>query len=223
MDKVIFWDFDGTLVYPNQRFLNSFDFSLKKYGYNLDREKMLEHLKSISPWYNCDTAYPTQLDKWWENFLNGLTPFYDENKVDESVRDNISNLFKQKMTTENNYVVYEDTKFVLQKCIEKGYKNYLLTNNFPELDFFVKDLGLAEYLAGLVISSHVGYEKPRKELYDYAKTMAGCNSGIMVGDNPNTDILGGKNAGLKTVFVHNQSPSEADYSFDTLTKILDII
>lgn len=45
----------------------------------------------------------------------------------------------------------------------------------------------------------------------------------MVGDNPNADILGGKQAGLKTVFVHNQNPSQADYTFNTLEQILQIL
>ena len=107
--------------------------------------------------------------------------------------------------------------------MQLGYRNYLLSNNFPELTHFVEDFGLTKYFSGLIVSSHVGYEKPRQELYDYAKKMANCDSGVMVGDNPVADILGGKQAGLKTVFVHNSNPSQADYTFNSLEEILKII
>ena len=140
MDKVIFWDFDGTLVHVGPRYIDFFDFALKQYGYTLDRSQIFEHLKSASPWYNLDKPHPNQVDKWWDRFLDGLNGFYALNNVDKSHCQKINAIFKQKMATENTYVLYDDAKDVLQKCIEKGYKNYLLTNNYPELDVFVKEL-----------------------------------------------------------------------------------
>lgn len=32
MDKVVFWDFDGTLVKPNERFVDNFAYALKENG-----------------------------------------------------------------------------------------------------------------------------------------------------------------------------------------------
>ena len=223
MDKVIFWDFDGTLVHPNQRFVDALDVSLRQSGYIIERESIVKYLKTIFPWLNYDKSYQNQTSKWWDNFLGNLTPFYMENKVAKEDFDKINLTYKQRITTINDYVLYNDTKMVLKKCVEFGYKNYLLSNNYPELPYFVQDLGLTEYFSGLIVSSHIGYEKPRQELYDYAKKLAKCNSGIMVGDNPNADILGGKQAGLKAVFVHNQNPSQADYTFNTLKQILQIL
>lgn len=223
MDKVIFWDFDGTLVNPNKRFVLALNFSLKKFGYSTDLIDIENFLKTVYPWLNYDKTYENETGKWWDNFLSSLNQFYCRYNVKIAEYNKISLTFKERITTFNDYVLYDDTKCVLEGCIKRGYKNYLLSNNFPELTNFIEDFGLMKYFSGLIISSHIGYEKPRKELFDYAKKLADCDSGFMIGDNPNADIIGGKNAGLKTVFVHNQSESVADYTFNTLKPILDIL
>ena len=45
----------------------------------------------------------------------------------------------------------------------------------------------------------------------------------MVGDNPNADIIGGKNMGMTTIFVHKDLPNEADFVCENLIEIVDII
>lgn len=221
MEKIIFWDFDGTLVKANTRFIDALQSALNERGFNVKKDLITAHLKSIFPWSNYDISYPNSTNKWWDSFFRNLSPFYTKHSINDP--DKINEIFKDKITTVNDYVLYDDTKMVLQKCVERGYKNYLLSNNFPELPYFIADFELNEYFSGLVISSLVGYEKPRKELFDYAKNLANCKSGIMVGDNPVADITGGKGANLTTVLVHNPSPSVADYTFDTLEKILNIL
>ena len=45
----------------------------------------------------------------------------------------------------------------------------------------------------------------------------------MIGDNVNADILGGKQAGMKTILVHKGYSEHADYCFDNLKEILSLI
>ncbi len=58
-------------------------------------------------------------------------------------------------------------------------------------------------IAGYILSASVGYEKPRKEIYEYAIAKAG-NPEIkyMIGDNPITDYQGGLEAGMTPILVH---------------------
>ena len=105
-----------------------------------------------------------------------------------------------------------------------GYKNYILSNNFPELPVIVENFGLSEYFSDYIISSNVGFEKPRIELFQHALRIAEYpNLCYMIGDNPIADIQGGKNAGMKTILVHREKNNEADYTCDNLTDILSII
>ena len=223
MKKVIFWDFDGTLVKANRRFVDSLNFTLQKFGHSPDICTIDKTIKEAYPWLNYQNSYVGEKDSWWDNFLKKLFPIYSSLNIDKSLIEKINQEYKTRLTTHNDYEIYPDTKFVLQECTNRGYSNYLLSNNFPELSFFVKDLGISEYFEDLIVSSHVGYEKPRKELFDHAIKISRCDFGIMVGDNPIADIRGGKEVGLKTILVHNTVESAADYTFETLTQILSIL
>ena len=104
------------------------------------------------------------------------------------------------------YTVYDDTTDVLSYYIQQGYRNYLLTNNYPEIVDTMKRLGLDRYFTDYIVSSHVGYEKPRAELFRHALAKAGqpdiC---YMVGDNPIADIQGAHAAGIPAILVHTQT------------------
>lgn len=165
----------------------------------------------------------SETGRWWERFLFSLTPFYEAHSVCENTRNKGNELFQACIIRKNDYVLYEDTKHVLRECAQRGYRNYLLSNNYPELPFMVKELGLYEYFSDLFVSALIGYEKPRSELFAYAKKKANCSSGLMVGDNPVADILGAKAAGLKAVLVHREEPSQADATCSTLKEILEIL
>ena len=85
---------------------------------------------------------------------------------------------------------------------------------------FIKEFGIDKYFDGFFISGNIGYEKPRKELYNYAMQTAGCAKGIMVGDNPIADVDGAKSVGLKTVYVHGKEDTNADYVCENLSEVV---
>ena len=120
------------------------------------------------------------------------------------------------------YEAYPDAKAVLHHFKEMGYENYIISNNFPELrEVFVR-LGLDEEIAGYFISASVGYDKPRKEMFECAMTQAG-NPEVcyMIGDNPVADYEGSLNAGMKPVLVHKNI--EGKVCCEQLTDLFDII
>lgn len=132
----------------------------------------------------------------------------------------MEDFFRGQIWDFRNYRLYEDAEGVLRECMEKGYTNYILSNNFPELPVVVENLGLGKYFAGYFVSSAVGYEKPRVELFQRALQAAG-NPGIryMIGDNPIADIRGGHDVGMRTVLVHMAGGSGADWRCERLAEI----
>lgn len=223
MPKIVFWDFDGTLVHPNERFVDHLFYSLRAFQKGGSREDVRIALQSAYPWLRYETPYAGKTAEWWNTFFARLSPFYKRCAIDEAESKQINELFKERMITQHDYVLYEDAKSVLQACINRGYQNCLLSNNYPELDVAIKALSLDGYFSDCFISGKIGYEKPRRELFEYAKEKTGCRSGVMVGDNPIADVLGAKNAGLKAVLVHRTCPSEADATCATLTELLEIL
>ncbi|MCU5771928.1 pyrimidine 5'-nucleotidase [Erwiniaceae bacterium BAC15a-03b] len=82
----------------------------------------------------------------------------------------------------------------------------IITNGFTALQQArLQRTGFLEYFDLLVISEQVGYAKPHAAIFDYALAQMGNPSRervMMVGDNPDSDILGGINAGLATCWLN---------------------
>lgn len=225
MGKAVFWDFDGTLVHANESFLSELDRSLRKHGYTPEREVMRTFLKQVCSWYLPDKDYVNATGKaWWDTLLARVRQFCMELGVPENACSDICADFRENVI-HYEYEVYEDAAPVLAFCRENGYRNYLLSNNYPELPGVVENLGLQTYFDGYVVSSNIGYEKPRIELFEYALRMAGWPEPCyMVGDNPVADIGGARAAGMKTVLVHRASGAAIpDYRFDCLSQIMEIL
>ncbi|BDQ68721.1 pyrimidine 5'-nucleotidase [Shewanella xiamenensis] len=78
----------------------------------------------------------------------------------------------------------------------------IITNGFTELQQVrLERTGFRDHFDVLIISEQVGVAKPHPEIFEYALSAMGHPSRervLMVGDNPDSDILGGLNAGLHT-------------------------
>lgn len=88
----------------------------------------------------------------------------------------------------------------------------IVTNGFTQLQQErLKRTGLHDYFDLLVISEEVGVAKPHKAIFDHTLALMGNpipEQVLMVGDNPDSDIVGGMNAGLQTCWF-NQHQQEA--------------
>lgn len=82
----------------------------------------------------------------------------------------------------------------------------IITNGFIELQQVrLERTGLRSYFDVLVISEQVGLAKPHRGIFEHALSLMGHPAReqvLMVGDNPDSDILGGLNAGLDTCWFN---------------------
>ncbi|KTC81547.1 pyrimidine 5'-nucleotidase [Legionella brunensis] len=97
----------------------------------------------------------------------------------------------------------------------KGHvKLGIITNGFTELQQVrLERTGLSGHFDLLVVSEQVGFAKPHRGIFEHALSEMGNPAPeqvLMVGDNPDSDILGGINAGLDTCWfnVHKKSVPE---------------
>ncbi|MDF2690994.1 MAG: HAD-superfamily hydrolase, subfamily variant 1 [Gammaproteobacteria bacterium] len=108
----------------------------------------------------------------------------------------------------------------------------IITNGFTELQQVrLERTGLKAYFDILVISEQIGLAKPHPGIFDHALSMMGNPNKekvLMVGDNPDSDILGGINAGLHTCWLNanNKSSPEgitAHYQVSSLTELESLL
>ena len=221
MNKVLLWDFDGTLVYQIEPFVLAAQHTLTQCDVSVSTDEIREYLNGILSWKKPDIVYTDRCgDFWWDTLFEKLAPFYYSFGISAELYETIKAKYRNKIADWRNYTLYEDTISVLESCTSMGYRNYIMSNNYPELQSIVEALGLGQYFSGYFVSACIGYEKPRKELFEYALVQAGnpecC---YMIGDNPISDIEGGRNAGLKTIFVHREIPSNANHFCKKLSEI----
>lgn len=88
----------------------------------------------------------------------------------------------------------------------------IITNGFTELQQVrLERTGFRDHFDVLIISEQVGVAKPHPDIFEYALSAMGHPSRekvLMVGDNPDSDILGGLNAGLHTCWVNADNKPE---------------
>lgn len=222
MKKVIFWDSDGTLLYGNESFRISLMRAFGEYGYSLDEDIARTFMKSVCSWYMPEKNHSDKNgEEWWEALLEEICLFCDARGVAKIDVQSISKTFRENVV-KYEYEAYSDAREVLHYFREKGFENYIISNNFPELMEVFKRVGLDEDISGYFFSASIGYEKPRKEIFEYAILNAG-NPEIkyMIGDNPIADYQGGLNAGMIPVLVHNTV--EGARCCEQLTDLMGII
>jgi len=85
--------------------------------------------------------------------------------------------------------------------------------------------GIGGYFGMQLISEEIGAYKPAREFFDYAaERIEGYSAAeaVMAGDSLRSDILGAKNAGIDTVWIHEEAPAGEiipDYRIDSLAQL----
>jgi len=124
--------------------------------------------------------------------------------------------------------LFPDTVPLLDYLTEKGYALHLITNGFEKTQLHkLNSSGIAKYFREIITSESSNSLKPHREIFDYAlaKSGASLHESIMIGDSPEVDILGAREAGMDQVFVNHtgiSTPVEATYTVNSLKELMEI-
>lgn len=224
MKPVLFWDFDGTLVYSDHLWSRA---ALSALGEEASRHEIgWQEIRPLTwggyPWDTPEQDYLDFIDpeRWWEKMQTHFQGVYRRLGLKESIAHQAASRVRQEVLNPLNYTLYPDAKNTLQLLSQEGWTHILLSNNYPELWEVACALGFASYFEDCIVSARVGYEKPRREIFEAALSAAGHPSrALMIGDNPYADILGAHQAGLPAVLVHRDTQSPAEFTAKELRDI----
>ncbi|MGC6358635.1 pyrimidine 5'-nucleotidase [Bisgaard Taxon 45] len=107
----------------------------------------------------------------------------------------------------------------------------IITNGFTTLQKLrLEKTGLSDWFQFVTISEEVGIAKPDKRIFEHSLALAKVTDRrkvLMVGDNLDSDILGGHNAHLDTCWLHydreNHSAIQPTYSIGRFDQLLEIV
>ncbi len=226
---VLFWDFHGTLTLPD---VTWFDAAIESAAEVVPQkplvaEVLVQHFAGkCLPWWSVpsrDTRHLTPPGAWWAHCEKEFVPMLQNCGFNEAEARRIAPRMREKVLDPARYGLYPDAVSTLETLKQRGYRHFLLSNNYPELEELAGALGLLPLLDGVVVSALVGYDKPRREIFDFARQMAGNPAACwMVGDSPEDDIEGASGAGFTPVWVHPK-PGAGAPATHTLQNLADIL
>jgi putative hydrolase of the HAD superfamily len=227
-NKVILWDFDGTLGFRKDGMWGaSMIEALLEYDpqTTLTAPSFRSFLISGFPWHNPETTHThiTTSEEWWEPILNKFVQGYSNYGIDYATALKLAQTAKQKFIHIERWTLFEDTMETLELLREYGWKHVIVSNHIPELIDIVKELGLGDQVDFLVNSAIVGYEKPNPKIYEHALELTSRPTDVwMVGDNVEADYFGAEAIGIKSILVHNMD-SRATRNCKELREVVKII
>lgn len=224
----IFWDFDGTLVKPHSLWSKSIYQTLIQWNpkTSITYDEIRPYMQQGYPWDKPEKDYKEFCEPglWWGRMNKKFQEVYEVLGIEKSAAKMLSEEVKENLLNIKNFELYEDVKEILSWSKANQFSNYILSNNFPEVEDLTKKLQIWEYFDGFVVSALVGFEKPRKELFEYAKQLAGFpEQCYMVGDNPYADIEGAIGSGMTAILVHKGNYERASYCAECLLELKDFI
>ena len=131
--------------------------------------------------------------------------------------------------------VREGAETVLHSLRENGYKTGLICNTYHSpsnvLRKIIQNFGLSHCFDVLMFSDEYGVPKPKPEIFLEVLTRLGVkpDEAVHVGDRPNLDVFGAKNAGVKAIHLRitdNPYPPDLpkpDATIETLWQIPKIL
>ncbi len=221
--SVLCWDFDGTLVWAPKLWTRSVYAALK--AENPSTKMKIRDVRVRMawgfPWHEPEKDYRSSTgERWWQRMNIKFYEDYLKLGVSEPIARRAAQRVREFVLRPENFLPYPDASVALRMARKKGYRQIILSNNFPELPGIVKALGLGMYLDGYVVSGVVGFEKPNPEIFAVAKRMFPDETEfVMISDNTEVDILGARAAGMKTTLVHQVANLEADEWAEELSEL----
>jgi putative hydrolase of the HAD superfamily len=159
----------------------------------------------------------------WKRMALSLLEFKNG---DEDLAHKMADKFLEILPTKQALFPY--TIEVLTYLKNKQYHLHLITNGFEKTQHHkMKTAGIDIFFNEVITSEGSNSLKPHPEIFEYAllRTAADKKNSIMIGDTPEVDILGAREAGIDQVYVNhtgNKEPVDATFTIYSLKELEEI-
>ncbi len=207
--KLIF-DMDNTLIPIREEWFKGYVGVIRKSGFLANEELAVELFHAIGD-YEVNTKKFNR-----EKLLEFLNTKYHKNYNMELI-DNLIDFVGNKW-------VNDDDKKISTILEELSANNelYVLSNWFTEAQRKrLEHLGLAKYFKK-IMGGDMYATKPNHDAYDYFSDYENC---VMIGDNPDVDLKGAKELGMKCVLVDPKGkyPNYAGIKIKHISELKNIL
>jgi putative hydrolase of the HAD superfamily len=228
VEKIILWDFEGTLVDRPGRWRSALMevLDVNETGHQVDMEQIRPYLRDGFPWHRPEEIHSelSESSRWWASLGPLFTRAYQGVGYPISRAEELSSYVREVFINPNRFIVYEDTIPTLTMLLEKGWRHAILSNHVPELQDIISGLDLGPYFDFYFSSGVTGYEKPNPKAFQHALQAIGLPRDVwMIGDNTDADIRGAESVGIRAILVRNNSKANVRYYAQDLREVVSII
>jgi putative hydrolase of the HAD superfamily len=227
-ERVVLWDFDGTLAFREGLWggclLEILD--TEEVGHAITRDQISPLLASGFPWYEPDTPHPelNDPDTWWQMMNAKLTRAFVGLGYSSQRANELASRVRDRYTDPLTFQLFEDAIPTLRELKNKGWTHAILSNHVPELPKIVSRLGLDEFISNVYSSATTGFEKPHPEAYRHALRALGHPEHVwMVGDSVEADVLGAQRVGLPAILARSDLDRDVKYHAKDLNGVTRIV
>ena len=213
-ERVVFWDFDGTLAQRDGLFAGALIDALRSIAPSTDvpREELRPHLRAGFPWHAPDViTRPLSPEHWWHRLHPVFARAYRACGVDDDLAAAAAVGVATQFYRPDAWELTPGASRALERVRDAGYANVILSNHGPELPALVDALGLRVDLT--ITSAAAGIEKPHPAIFRHAieATNAGTDT-WMIGDNPVADVQGAESVGIRAILADGVYPDSRGVS-----------
>lgn len=179
-DNALIFDLDGTLLNTDELIFRSFRYTFQKFlpDHTLTQEELLSFLGP--------------------SLKDSFSRYLPQEEVEKAI-----DVYREFNYAKHNEFVtlYPNEIEVLEKLHNQGFKMAVVTTKYTDTAIYgLKSFGLDHYFEKVIGSEEVSHAKPHPEGVNKALESLHKSQGFMIGDNV-TDLLAGKNAGIKCIGV----------------------
>ncbi len=120
----------------------------------------------------------------------------------------------------------------LLEALYGKYRLYIVSNGTAKIQYSrIAGADIGKYFDGIFISEEIGYDKPDRAFFSYCFSQIpdfSREESVIVGDSLTSDMLGGHNAGVRTVWFNpakkrDEIGAMPDFEIQAPRQLLDIL
>lgn len=222
MYKALLVDLDNTLLDFNKAEERALTTTLLRYGLN-DTKEIKEEFKKINSkyWMLFEKGEISKEDLLVQRFKDFFEKYIPNPKAKE-----INTFYLNQLAESGDLVVHA---LETLETIKGKVKIYPVTNGVYNTQVSrLEKSGLNKFFEKIFVSEKIGYQKPKKEFFDYVFNNIEYNKDevLLLGDSLTADIIGGINYGIDTCWYnpnHLSSNLKITYVIDDLLDLIKLI
>jgi len=224
MIKYILFDLDGTLLDFSKSEKKIIKKVIKDYAnYELSIDDLNYFSKINEYWFNrFNDGYMTRIEyqiKRFDEFKKYLKLEFDIESCNKYYCDNL------KIAAD----LYDDIDIL--NYLYNKYDLFIASNGMLETQKNrLSEAKIYNYFKDYYVSEKIGYNKPDIKFFEYIfNDLNDYNKEnyVIIGDRISTDIIGGKNAGIKTIYLNRLNIKDtnkiSDYEIKSLNELKNIL